>query len=248
MNIKKVRDLTLVALGQGKTMVIACDSCGGVVLKEGDTLKASPYIAGKFTVRVAMLEVLCAGADIVCVTDTVCNEMHSTGRLIIKGIEDEMAAAGISRGIITGSTEENFFTTMTGLGVTAIGIADTDRLKINHVKQEALLVALGRPKVGREVLISKSGEIAGYTLVKELFFREDVYELVPVGSGGILREAGQLAMNNNMNLILNKNVSLDLFSSAGPSTVILLAVGLTFPLDFLSGHMELIGRIKPSFS
>jgi hypothetical protein len=37
MEVRKIRDLSLITLDEKRTMVIACDSCGGVGMKEGVT-------------------------------------------------------------------------------------------------------------------------------------------------------------------------------------------------------------------
>ncbi|MDF2635060.1 MAG: hypothetical protein K0R78_1934 [Pelosinus sp.] len=245
MQIRKVRDLTLIDLGQEKTIVIACDSCGGVGMKEYDVLKVSPFITGKYTARVAILEILCSGADVVCLANTICNEMEVTGKEIIRGIEEELEEAGIGKIVLTGSTEENFATFATGFGVTAVGLVENKKLKVNTIREEALLIAIGQPKVGNELLKSKKGDIATYNLLKKLLVSEKVYELVPVGSKGIMFEAQQLAQNNNMQFILDRNLRIDIHKSAGPSTVVIAAMEDVFFQEMdLPGSVEVIGRIR----
>ncbi|HWR44724.1 AIR synthase related protein [Sporomusa sp.] len=245
MNVKKVRDLTLVDLGQGKTMVIACDSCGSVGLKEGDVLKVPPFITGKYTARVAILEVLCTGAEVICLTNTICNEMDPTGKAIIQGIEEELKAAGIGEVVLTGSTEENFSTVATGLGITTVGLVVTKDLKVNNIKGDALLVAIGQPKVGQEVLASKREDIVDYSMIKQLLQAEEVYEIIPVGSKGILYEMQELARNNQLKLSVNNNIKIDINKSAGPSTVVIAAVSNNYfsKLD-IAGSMELLGKVS----
>ncbi len=245
MKVQKVRDLTLIDLDQEKTIVVACDSCGGIGMKEYDVLKVSPFVTGKYTARVALFEILCSGAEVVCLANTICNEMEVTGKKIIAGIEEELEEAGIGKIVLTGSTEENFATFATGFGVTAVGIVENKNLKVNTVKAEALLIAIGQPKVGEEVLTSEKGDIAGYQLIKTLLGSERVYELVPVGSKGILYEAQQLAENNNMQLILPSRMKIDIYKSAGPSTVVVAAMeeALFYQMD-LPGSIEVIGKLQ----
>ena len=245
MKIRKVRDLTLIDLCQEKTIVIACDSCGGAGLKEHDVLKVSPFISGKYTARVAILEILCSGADVVCLANTICNEMERTGKEIIRGIEEELSAAGIGNIVLTGSTEENFATFATGIGVTAVGIAENKNLKVNNVNRDALLIAIGQPKVGEEVLESDKGDIADYNLVKTLLSSEKVYEMIPVGSKGILYEVQQLAQNNNLHFIFNPNLKINITKSAGPSTVVVAAIEENFfQQTNIPGCVEVIGRLS----
>ncbi|GBG55641.1 hypothetical protein SPFL3102_031334 [Sporomusaceae bacterium FL31] len=224
MKISKVRDLTLVKIDEHKTLVIACDSCGGVGMKEGDALKVSPRITGKFTARVALFEVLCAGAEVVCLTNNVCNEMDDTGQQVRKGIIEELEAAGVDQIVLTGSTEENFPTISTGIGITVLGIAASPQLKVNQIHQDAALVVIGQPKVGTEILACQPGEIVDYNTIRYLLAQPEVCEIVPVGSKGIYYEAQQLAECNDVQLILKQDIKPDIKKSAGPCSTILVAV------------------------
>lgn len=224
MEVRKVRDLSLINLDTSKTMVIACDSCGGIGMKEGDTFKVPPFILGKFAARVPLLEVMCAGAEVVTITDTVSNEMEPTGEEIIKGIKAELEGAGINDIVLTGSTEENFKTTATAVGVTVIGIAENDKLKVNKIKSDALIVSIGLPKVGGEINYVKDDEIIDYQSVKRLLTNSSVYEIVPVGSKGVAYEAEQLAANNGLILMMEKTTAVDINKSGGPATCVIAAV------------------------
>ena len=181
MKIMKIRDLTLIDLDEKNIMVVSCDSCGGIGNKRNDVFKAPPYIVGKMTARVAILEVLCTGAKIITITDAVCNEMEPTGKEIIKGIKDELKDANIDKVVLTGSTEENFKTSATALGITAIGLVEKRKLKVNTIKEEAIIVSIGLPKVGDEIDLSGDKEIIDYKTIKELLNIDCVYEIVPVG-------------------------------------------------------------------
>ena len=224
MEVSKVRDLTLIKIDANKTMVVACDSCGSVGMKEGDSLKVNPFYTGKYTARVALLEVLCTGAEIVTVVDAICNEMKNTGEEIIKGIEEELKGAGINRVVLTGSTEENFPTVSTALGITVIGIVDTNALRVNSVRTNSIVVSIGLPKVGEEIELDNDEDIVHYSDIEILLHTEGVYEIIPVGSKGIFYEARQLARFNGMKLKIEENIKVDINKSAGPSTVIIAAV------------------------
>ncbi|HEY5587140.1 MAG TPA: hypothetical protein VIK78_21985 [Ruminiclostridium sp.] len=89
MEIKKIRDLSLISIGDNKKMVIDCDNCGGIGMKAMDELKVPPFYVGRFTTRVALLEVLSTGAEVITITNTIYNEMELTGNNIIKGILEE---------------------------------------------------------------------------------------------------------------------------------------------------------------
>jgi selenophosphate synthetase-related protein len=117
MIVEKIRDLTIVNISDKNAIVVACDSCGSIGMKKGDVLKIPPFYSGKFTARVGIMEVLCTGAEVVTIVDTVSNEMEPTGNEIIRGIKEELKAANINEVVLTGSTEENFPTISTALGV-----------------------------------------------------------------------------------------------------------------------------------
>jgi len=236
MEITKVRDLTLIKIDRDKTMVIACDSCGSIGMKTGDVLKVPPFYTGKYTARVALMEVLCTGAQVITVVDAICNEMDNTGLEIIKGIKEELKASGIKDIVLTGSTEENFETVSTGLGITVVGIAENKILKVNKVKAKAIVVSIGLPKMGDEIKLDSDEEIVQYNTIAILLKTPGVYEIVPVGSKGIYNEVCQLAESNRMKFEIEKNVSIDVNKSAGPSTVVIAAIS--------EKALELIKQIK----
>lgn len=224
MDIKKIRDLTLIKLDENKTMVVACDSCGSIGMKEHDVLKVPVFYTGKFTARVGIMEVISTGAEVVTITNAVCCEMNPTGLEIINGIRDELQKADISDVVLTGSTEENFSTYSTGVGISVIGIVDNSKIKVNNINKPCVVISIGMPKVGAEIDLENDKETIDYKSIKKLCENKLVYEIVPVGSKGILYEAQLLANNNNLLFELaNKNVDF-IKKSGGPSTAIIAAV------------------------
>jgi hypothetical protein len=224
MEVRKIRDLSLICLDKDTTLVVACDSCGGIGSKEGDILKVPPFYVGKFISRVPIMEVMCSGAEVITITNAVCNEMNNTGSDIIKGIRQEMLEADIAEAVLTGSTEENFKPISTALGVTVIGIAKNCTLRINSVAEEAVVISIGLPKVGGEIDFIKDNEIVTYEDIKRLLALKEVYEIVPVGSKGIAYEAEQLAAFNHMEISFDQFQKVDLHKSSGPSTCVIAAV------------------------
>jgi hypothetical protein len=224
MIIERIRDLIFVEIDNEKKLVIACDSCGSIGEKDHDVLKVPPFITGKYTARVGLLEVLCTNSKVVAVIDNVCAEMDPTGREIIKGIEEELLAAGLKDVALGGSTEENFETFATGLGITVIGLGSKKELKVNNIKNDAMVYSLGIPKVGGEINLKGDEEIAQYEIIKELLTEDNVFEIVPVGSKGILYEAREIAKFNKKEFILDDEKSIDIYKSAGPATTVLLCI------------------------
>lgn len=225
--MRKFRDLSLIDLGDGRVLVIACDSCGGVGPKENDVVRTSGYVVGRFTSRVALMEVLCCGAWPICVVNTLCVEPSPTGARIIEGIADELSVIGVApEKVLTGSTEKNLPTSQTGVGVTVIGMCREDDLRLGRLAGGEVLGLVGVPKVGEEVTL-EDPEIADLSTVRLLLSEKEIKEMVPVGSRGIRAEAEMLAQLNDLRLVWYDLKALegqvDLYKSAGPATCVLVA-------------------------
>jgi hypothetical protein len=235
------RDLTIVPIGVNNNIVIACDSCGAIGDKKGDTLTIPPEYVGKFTTRVALTEVICSGASPITITNTVACEMEPTGKAILKGIEDELKNANISDIVVTGSTEENFTTNMTALGITAIGRVKDCGFKFADATQGDKLILLGTPMVGGEVNLESKGF---YSEIKELLSIPLVKEIIPVGSKGIAYEAETLANITGTSITLY-NLEVDYYKSAGPVTCLLILCDETVVEQVLSNYQPttLIGEV-----
>lgn len=224
--ITAFRDLTLIPLGASEILVIACDSLGGIGPKPYDSVNASAEIVGKFTARVPLMEVLACGASPFVAVNTLCVEMEPTGAGMIKGIKEEIIMAGLSAELaVTGSTEENAATCQSGLGVTVIGRAAKSELRLGRSRAGDLVVCIGQPKVGIEVLDgTKKADLA---LVKKLLAVPFVREILPVGSRGVLYEAELLAEYSGNKYVPTPSPGIDLRKSAGPSTCLLVSVAET---------------------
>lgn len=208
------RDLTIVSGIGDKTLLIACDSCGGIGLKSGDAFQLSPYYVGKFTARVGLTEVMCAGGAPIAVANGVACEMKPTAEEIIRGIEDELKNARLESVALTGSTEENFPTSMTAAGISVIGVADEGALRFKNAVPGDKLVAFGEPKVGKEVDLSGEGF---YKEIRALLSLPEVKEIVPVGSKGIAYEAQTLAALSGR-MFVPYETDIGMHKSAGPVT------------------------------
>ena len=217
------RDLSLIQITPEKMLVISCDSLGGIGLKEEDKVEVSNQIVGRFTLRVALMELLAVGVEPITIVNNLSVEYENTGKEIIAGIKEELGIIDLdSADLLTGSTEENIETVQTGMGITAIGLAEVKELDLAASQDGDLLVAIGKPKVGAEVLAAAE-EIADLKAMKDLRNIDYIHDLLPVGSKGISYEASLLAQINNLKLEL-KESPLDLDKSAGPATVVLAAL------------------------
>lgn len=221
--ITTFRDLTLIPLGASEILVIACDSLGGIGPKPHDSVKTAADVVGKYTARVPLMEVLACGASPFVVVNTFSVEMEPTGTGIIKGITEEIMMAGLSAELaVTGSTEENAATCQSGLGVTVIGRAVKSELRLGKSRSGDLVVCIGQPKVGIEVL--DGTKKADPALVIKLLAVPFVREILPAGSRGVLHEAELLAAGSGNRLVLTPFPEIDLRKSAGPATCVLVTV------------------------
>lgn len=132
---------------------MSCDSCGGIGPKPLDRVKVNGYTVGRFTARVALMEVLSVGAEPVCLANTLTVEPKPTGTQIIRGICDEVRHAGLdARIVMMYSTEKNTSVRQTGLGVTVVGAATSKSLKVGRCTSGDAVIAVGLPHVGNEVV------------------------------------------------------------------------------------------------
>ncbi len=222
--IKRQRDLTFIKTTENKSLVIACDSCGGIGNKEMDLLKVSPQLVGYYTTRVPLMEILSVGATPVAVINTLSVEMNPTGEEIIKGIEELLKEGEIPLESINGSTEENFQTVQTGIGVTIVGEVEVEKCKVGKSQVGDAIYLLGIPKVGGEIQLPHDQEICSLQSLKELVTFNCVNEIIPVGSKGIVYEVETLASLNDCKFQLLEGVMVDLTKSAGPATVVIFSM------------------------
>lgn len=219
---QQFRDLSIVDLYSKEKLVIACDSSAGFGQKEYDQIVIEPEISASFCLRVPLMELFCFGAVPICVTDLIGNEYNPTGKQMLKGIKNELEKAGLDDLPLNGSTEENMITKTSSIGVTVIGTILRDNL-FPTIDNKAILLQLGEPFVGEEV-VQNENLIFSYHLVKSLKKETGVLDMVPVGSKGIRYEAETMAKLNKMSVHFNQYQYQDLEKSAGPATVILIAV------------------------
>lgn len=223
--IGTARDVQIVSLDAKRVMVVSCDSAGGIGSKPLDRVRASPFVVGKFTARVALMEILATGAEPICVAGALSVEPKPTGKQILLGIRAEMKHALLSPITpVVNSSEKNVEVTSTGVGVMAVGVVIRNRLRVGRCEAADEIFAIGLPHVGREVLRGEQGGvITNSGDVRRLLQTNMVHELVPAGSRGILYEAQVLAADSQLLLRRERGMKLDLTKSAGPATVIVTA-------------------------
>lgn len=249
----EARDITLLPLDKELTLVIACDSCGGVGDKPGDVVQAPPEITGYYTCRVAAMEVLAVGAAIRLVVDTLSVEWEPTGRRILAGIHQCLEEAGLDRGIaLNGSTEENFVMTQTAMGITVIGYVPQKALLSGVSEEGDWVVSIGVPKVGGEIKFPVDQEVVSMKDFITLRRTLGVKDILPVGSRGLAYEGELLAQLNSLQVAWDQPPAFDMKKSAGPATCALaamnrkafesLSASLVCPLTPLGTLVKVTGR------
>lgn len=241
----KMRDVEVFFDGH-RCIVTACDSCGAVGSKELDVVRVSNEQVGRLTARVALLEVLSVGAIAKVLTAAISAERNPTGEAILDGIRGLLTESGLEDLAVAVSTEKNFVTRQTGLGISVVGICDTSDLRIGMTKPNDTLYCLGYPKVGSELSGEGEAGIASISDVLRITGLPEVHDILPVGSKGILSEAAILANASRCRIRLRRESGMDLERSAGPSTCVLVSCKGDFDLAFhTTCPVTKIGDLEP---
>lgn len=226
VSVVKRGDLLLLRMLNGQVFVVGCSSSGGIGSKPNDKVKVDGYTLGRFMSRVALIDVLASGAKPLAVTVTLSVERSEYGRSILKGVKDEALKVGVDPdSAVKENFEDNVVTDETGLGVVAIGIASEEELKIGTSKRGDVVIAIGEPKVGIEVLqAEREKRIVDPRDVVILSKARFIHDIAPVGSYGIAQEAKHLAYSAGLKLKLKRRTGVELSKSAGPATVVLVTL------------------------
>ena len=241
-------DVSIIKIPTGHAIVVGSTSSGAVGPKVMDKVKVDGKILGKFLARVALMDVTATGAFPLLLSVTLGVEKDPTGNQIIEGIKREARVLGLDPNqVLLENTEDNFETLQTGAGLTVIGFANEDELRLGKTCPGDLVVAIGKPKVGDEVIPAEAkGEIADLKNVVQLSQKRYVHDIAPVGTFGIANEARMMAFGVGRQLKLLDVQGLDLSKSAGPATVILASVDkekLEELTSLISKPISVIGEI-----
>lgn len=222
IGLRQVRDLTIWGDG-GLLYVVACDANASVGELPHDFLRRPPEEAGYNAAKVALMEVLSAGARPFLVTNTLCGPLDDYGSRVLAGIVRALDEVG-SDAPINGSDETNMETSQTGVGVTIVGRAPVGEVRLGASRPGDSVVCIGRPKDGVLVPYREGDDdVAGPRDVVALL-GAGVHELLPVGSKGVAHELSELAATAGLSAVLHPEVSFDVHASAGASTCVLASL------------------------
>jgi selenophosphate synthetase-related protein len=218
-------DVSILKVPTGHAIVVGSTSSGGVGPKPMDQVKVDGHVLGKFLARVALMDVAATGAFPLLLSVTLGVEKEPTGHEILEGVKSESRVLGLEPNqVVMENTEDNFETVQTGAGVTVVGFANEGELRLGKTSPGDLIVAVGKPKVGDEVLAAEvKGEIADLRNVTLLSQKNFVHDIAPVGTFGIAYEARMMAYAVGRQLKLEE-AKEDLNKSAGPATVVLITM------------------------
>jgi selenophosphate synthetase-related protein len=219
-------DVSILRVPTGHAIIVGSTSSGAVGPKEMDKVKVDGHLLGKFLARVALMDVTATGAFPVLLSVTLGVEKEPSGNAILEGIRREARSIGLDpTQALMENTEDNFETVQTGAGLTVIGFANEDELRVGKTLPGDLIVAIGKPMVGDEVVAAEArGQIADLKNVIQLSQRKYVHDIAPVGGFGIANEAKMMAYGVGRQLRLYEIQELGLNKSAGPATVILATI------------------------
>ncbi|MBS3985932.1 MAG: hypothetical protein KGZ66_10095 [Selenomonadales bacterium] len=230
------RDFLAIPKGD-TTIVVTCDSIGGIGNQELDVVCAEPAVVGRFLARVALMELYATGASLTALSCTLSVTPH-VADLILQGVYQESAILHRSPESVTiVSTEKNVPTRQTGVGITCIGLATNKSWRVGIAQAGDLVVALGHPKVGDEVALDDH-ENADLTKLKWLLGTKGIKDISPAGSKGVLYEAKAIASSANLHLSLAPGCTYDYHKSAGPATALVFACNE-------AAYREALATIRP---
>lgn len=197
-------------------IVMACDSSGAIGMKEHDNLRVKPEIVAQYCLKVCLNEVFSVAATPNIIISTVSNEFEPTGKKILAEIKRQCELFDIVDYTINGSSEENFVTTMTALGISVM--ASADQLHWKKTESDDYCYLYGLPYVGEEV-IAHSDTVLNPHFIQTILARYDVHDFLPCGSSGIKKEIDVLCEESNLAFDqTTKTAQALLTKSAGPAT------------------------------
>lgn len=204
------------AIDIGNGFIVTTDNSGGIGEKPRDIVAVPDRVTAHFAARVALLEQWAAHAEPVSIL--IHNFSGSTSwENYVAGVTDLFHEAGLDVPEINGSSETNMELVQSAMAVTMIG-KKTEELALEN----SAWFTYGTPLVGDEVR-NRVDEIASLALIHEAMKSGIVHQIWPVGSSGILQEVRLLTGNKEVRV----ETVLDSMKSAGPSTVVLLAISET---------------------
>ncbi len=209
------RDCVLIEHVPGTIWVTACDSCGSIGEKSADAFQVPSEVVGFITARVAILEVLAMGAQVISAAVPIANESDPTADKLLRGVRNCFESFGLDIPMII-STEKNMPTQMTAMGIAVNGVAP--HVRAGGYETGDKIYVIGRPSVGQEVITFEK-ELVDADSVYRMLSLDAVREVLPVGSRGILAELEDMMAAWSAEYRIQEGHGIDLEKSCGPASV-----------------------------
>ncbi|GIN84994.1 hypothetical protein J6TS2_13800 [Heyndrickxia sporothermodurans] len=212
------RDVLMIPLNEKENLIVATDNSGAIGMKPDDVVQVPYDIVSYFSFRVAVMECMAAGAvPISVVINNFCSD--DAWEAMNEGISRGISELGFEHLPIIGSTESNFQLLQSAVGITVLGKSNRKEPTNKPLISPFKYAVIGSPLVGEEVINDKH-LVAPLSLFKWMCEQEEVIQIVPVGSKGILYKLAQLNPSYNLNSLHD---GIDLSKSSGPSTCFLIS-------------------------
>lgn len=198
------------AIQVDENIILTIDNAGCIGEKEADIVKVPNEIVAYFATRVTLLEQWCAGAE-----PSHLLLANFTGDAAwddyVKGCQRQFDEIGKALPPITGSTESNFSALQSGFSLTMVG-----KKHLQPTIENCHYFVIGRPLVGQQVM-EHMQDIASLHELYTLWQADIIQAIWPCGSKGI---GAEITAFTGQTL----SCELDMASSAGPATAVLVAV------------------------
>lgn len=201
------------AIDIGNGFIVTTDNSGGIGEKTQDIVNVPDRVTARFAARVTLFEQWASHAAPVSILIHNFSGSESWGNYVA-GVTDLFHEAGLEVPPISGSSETNMELVQSAMAVTMIG-----KKKKVPTSENSKWFTYGTPLVGDEVR-NRVNEIASVALIHKAMKDGIVHQIWPVGSSGILQEVRLLTGSKEVRI----ETILDPMKSAGPSTVVLLAI------------------------
>ncbi len=197
----------------GNNFILTTDNSGGIGEKQQDNIFVSDQTTAYYATRVALLEQWAANAEPITVIIHNFSGSKSWDNYV-QGVKALFQETGLPIPTISGSSETNFQLLQSAVAITIIG-KQQEKPNTPDIKW----FTYGTPLVGNEVTQNQS-QIASMQKIHKAIKTGIIHQLWPVGSEGITQEIHNMTKNNQTII----QTILDPIKSAGPATVVLLAI------------------------
>lgn len=211
-----ISDVVIIPISPQHELVIASDNSGAIGMKSLDEVRVTNEVTSYYACRVAYMDFIRVGGipKAIVIQNFTGDCAWQEYEVGIKRFLEETNSPELP---ITGSTESNFVTVQSGIGLTIIGIRDKHRGKRQKLNGTELFAVIGKPLVGKQALDQRE-HIAPISLYEQFAQMDEVIDLLPVGSKGIAAEWRKLTKKDN-----KLACELDIEQSGGPATCFIIA-------------------------